>query len=178
MSTSRRDVGQLARHAAAPQGVNEALLDQVTAQTPVDSAALWHLIGAALAPGVAMPERSTVDARITELVEHVRQLLTTVKDDTAPVRATCLAAFRLLYTARRPSPLTTHYLAWEYSRDLANTANALLILHADQVAAVSRPNTCRGVGAPVPAADGNPASGTGVFTARPGLPPEAPREHP
>ncbi|MFC9462250.1 DUF6415 family natural product biosynthesis protein [Streptomyces sp. NPDC056983] len=175
MSTSRRDVGQLARHAAAPQGVNEALLDQVT---PVDSAALRHLIGAALAPGVAMPERSTIDTRITELAEHVRQLLTTVKDETAPVRATCLAAFRLLHTARRPSPLTTHYLAWEYSRDLANTANALLILHADQVAAASRPNTGRGVGAPVPAADGNPASGLGVFTARPGLPPEAPREHP
>ncbi|WP_432182484.1 hypothetical protein [Streptomyces sp. NBC_00063] len=175
MSTSRRDVGQSARHAAAPQGVNEALLDQVTAQTPVDSAALRHLIGAALAPGVAMPERSTIDTRITELAEHVRQLLTTVKDDTAPVRATCLAAFRLLHTARRPSPLTTHYLAWEYSRD---TANALLILHADQVAAASRPNTGRAMGAPLPAADGNPASGAGVFTARPGLPPEAPREHP
>ncbi|MEV6699294.1 hypothetical protein AB0M68_19290 [Streptomyces sp. NPDC051453] len=169
----------MARHTAAPQGVNEALLDQVTAQTSVDSAALRHLIGAALAPGVAMPERSTVDARITELAEHVRQLLATVKDDTAPVRATCLAAFRLLYTARRPTSLTTHYLAWEHSRDLANTANALLILHADQVAAASRrPHECRDVGAPVPAVDGHPSSGTGMFTARPGLPPESPREHP
>ncbi|MET4926207.1 DUF6415 family natural product biosynthesis protein [Streptomyces sp. PSRA5] len=99
---------------------------------PVDLVTISRTVEHALARGLALPERSWVDATTRQLQGQLSLLLLEDLGDTdsAPVRELHRTAYRLLDRRGRPDAGTPPPHAYEYMRTLATVTRAVAALYA------------------------------------------------
>lgn len=81
----------------------------------------------ALAPGVALPSRSSIDAYTQQLNTHLRALMSVVdvrSEHRPDVRALSRVANQLIALENRPTVETPQYTAWDHIRNMATITAA------------------------------------------------------
>ncbi|MCX4824260.1 hypothetical protein OG883_31265 [Streptomyces sp. NBC_01142] len=103
------------------------------AEPPINVDAVQEAISKANTIWLDVPPRRQVDQHTQELTEHAQRLLREDYPAGEQNNPVVIAAFRALYKlldlAHRPTPTTTNYTAWMYTRNLANATHTLLDLH-------------------------------------------------
>jgi hypothetical protein len=103
------------------------------AEVPIDADAIQKAIDKVTEARLDVPPREVVEQHTMHLTEHARRLLRedypTGEQDNSGVIALFRALYQLLDRAERPTPVTSDYTAWMYSRNLASATHALLDLH-------------------------------------------------
>ncbi|WP_128433813.1 hypothetical protein [Streptomyces cyaneus] len=91
-----------------------------TAELPIVLEAIDESLDTALAIGLAMPDRSLIDATTRNLVDHLRALMAEDLgfDKDPAVRALFQEGYRILDLARRPSAESPHFSAYQYMREV------------------------------------------------------------
>lgn len=114
-------------------GTDEEVHTDVRAELPIDADTIQKAIDEATATRLDVPPRDVVDQHTDKLSEHARRLLRedypAGQQDNPGVRAVFRALYRLFDTRLRPTPVTSDYTAWTYSRNLADATHALLDVH-------------------------------------------------
>ncbi|MFD5627928.1 hypothetical protein [Streptomyces sp. NPDC127072] len=102
----------------------------VRTELPVDTGIIQKAIDEVSATRLDVPPRDVIDQHTDELTEYARRLLRedhpAGQQDNPCVRAVFRALYRLLDTRLRPTPVTSDYTAWTYSRSLADATHAVL----------------------------------------------------
>lgn len=113
-------------------GTAEAVHPTAHAELPIDADAIQKAIDNVTEARLDVPPRAVIDQHTEDLTEHARRLLRedypTGEQDNPGVIAVFRALYQLLDRGRRPTPVTSDYTAWMYSRNLANATHALLDL--------------------------------------------------
>ncbi|MBB6421953.1 hypothetical protein [Streptomyces sp. AK010] len=91
-----------------------------SAETPIALDAVDESVETALAVGLAMPERSVIDATTRDLIGHLRVLMAEdLGFDVDPaVQALFREGYRVLDLTRRPSAESTQFSAYQYMREV------------------------------------------------------------
>ncbi|MFJ9540624.1 hypothetical protein ACIRPX_25570 [Streptomyces sp. NPDC101225] len=89
-------------------------------QLPIVLEAVDESVATALAVGLAMPDRSVIDATTRGLVSHLRVLMAEDLgfDEDPAVQALCREGYRVLDLTRRPTAESTHFGAYQYMREV------------------------------------------------------------
>ncbi|WP_326772983.1 DUF6415 family natural product biosynthesis protein [Streptomyces sp. NBC_01445] len=103
----------------------------------LDTGAIRAAVATALAPGVAMPSRVSIDAGCRSLLQHLEDLMGEDYDvgRRPEARALYTAASDVLDKAHRPTAESSQFSAWQYTRNLAALVGAFLDLYTAQQAA-------------------------------------------
>ncbi|MFC7265014.1 hypothetical protein [Streptomyces lutosisoli] len=103
------------------------------AELPIDADVVQKAIDKVTEARLDVPPREAIDQHTVDLTEHARRLLRedypSVEQDNPGAIALFRALYQLLDRAQRPTPVTSDYTAWMYSRNLAGATHALLDLH-------------------------------------------------
>ncbi|WP_157847614.1 DUF6415 family natural product biosynthesis protein [Streptomyces violens] len=126
-------------------GTQESAVEPPTSQIRLDARQEIDIdlinatIELALAPGVSMPSRDTIDGRTAELHKHLRHLMEAMDfraKERPAVRALYRIAHGLLDLQKRPTAETTHYQAWDHMRNLATITAAFRDLYLKRTTAL------------------------------------------
>jgi hypothetical protein len=101
-------------------GRQRATTPSGSAQFPILMEGVDESVETALAVGLAMPERSVIDATTRDLIGHLRALMGEdlgFEEDPA-VQALFQEGYRVLDLTRRPTAESTHFGAYQYMREL------------------------------------------------------------
>ncbi|AZQ36597.1 hypothetical protein EJ357_26765 [Streptomyces cyaneochromogenes] len=90
------------------------------AQLPIVLEAVDESVATALAVGLAMPDRSVIEATTRDLVGHLRALMAEDLgfDEDPAVQALFREGYRVLDLTRRPTVESTHFGAYQYMREV------------------------------------------------------------
>lgn len=98
----------------------QSVMSSEAAQLPIVLEAVNESVATALAVGLAMPDRSVIDATTRDLVSHVRALMAEDLgfDEDPAVQALFREGYRVLGLTRRPTAESTHFGAYQYMREV------------------------------------------------------------
>lgn len=100
-------------------GTQSAMASEA-AQLPIVLEAVDESVATALAVGLAMPDRSVIEATTRDLVGHLRALMAEDLgfDEDPAVQALFREGYRVLDLTRRPTAESTHFGAYQYMREV------------------------------------------------------------
>ena len=98
----------------------QSAMSSEAAQLPIVLEAVDESVATALAVGLAMPDRSVIDATTRDLVGHLRALMAEDLgfDGDPAVQALFREGYRILDLTRRPTAESTHFGAYQYMREV------------------------------------------------------------
>jgi hypothetical protein len=111
-------------------GTDKEAHADVHTDSPLDADTIQKAIDVVTGARLDVPPRDVIDQHTDELANLARRLLRedypAGREDSPAVRTVFRALYQLLGTPCRPTPDTSDYTAWMYSRNLANATHALL----------------------------------------------------